>query len=94
MRLSSIIRGIEDVVIGTSSKVGRATNTLYKELELEAAARHAANVELRAQKAQLIAEFREVIVATDARFAARRTAASVVVEPSDVDLGGSRSWIS
>jgi hypothetical protein len=76
MRISSIIRGIEDVVIGTTSKVGRATHTLYKELELEATARHAANVELRAQKAQLIAEFREVIVATDARFAARRPTAA------------------
>jgi len=73
MRISSIIRGIEDMTIGAASKIKRATLNLYDDLELEARARHAANVELRAQKAQMIAEFRESLAAVDRMHAARRT---------------------
>jgi hypothetical protein len=72
MRLSSVIRCIEDVTIGAASKIGKASHALYVDLSIEAQARHMANVEFKSQKAQMIADCREAIIATDARFAARR----------------------
>lgn len=72
MRLSSFIKAVEDVTIGAASKVGKASHALYVDLSIEAQARHMASVELKSQKAQMIADCREAIIATDARFAARR----------------------
>lgn len=65
MRISSIVRAVEDQVIGASSKLAAAGSQLYRELALEATARHAVNVELRAAKAQMIADFKEALTQTD-----------------------------
>lgn len=72
MRLSSVIRAVEDQVIGAGGKLGTAASKLYRELELEATARRAVNIELKAQKAQMIADFKEAITQTDALHRARQ----------------------
>ena len=91
MRLSSIIRVGEDLVLGAGAKLATATKQLADDLALEANARRLANVELRAQKQQMIEDFREAILATDARYVARRAQGSepgtTYVNP-DADLGG------
>lgn len=79
MRISSMIRVVEDLSIGAASKLSAASRRLYDDLELEARARRATNRELKAAKAQMIADFREAIIETDKRYAERRAA--------NVDLG-------
>jgi predicted RNA binding protein with dsRBD fold (UPF0201 family) len=64
MRLSSIIKAVEDTVVGSASRVARATSNLFEELHIEATARHMANVERRAEREMVLRDCREAVRAT------------------------------
>jgi hypothetical protein len=65
MRISSIIRTIEDQVLGAGGKVAGAAKELYYEAELEARARSAVRREYAGEKAVMLDNMREAIRQTD-----------------------------
>ena len=74
MRISNIIRAVENIVINTGGAVIDASKTLYTEVEQEARARALYNAETSADRRSRLIELREAVIAVDALHTAHRLA--------------------
>lgn len=71
MRISSLIRVIEDTTLIAASRAAAATRTLKDEIDKETLVRKMYRDEQRAPKQKRLAELREVVAQFDAKMATK-----------------------
>lgn len=71
MRISSVIRVIENATIAAAARAAEATRNLKDEVDKEYMVRKLYNDEQRAPKQKRLAELRELVTQLDARAAAQ-----------------------
>lgn len=78
MRISSVVRVLEDQTIACSSMLGAAGKRLYQEAAIEARARAKFNAEIKQLRDERLVELREIVKQTDALHASQPSEADVL----------------